>query len=506
MHEKQVESSWWRSTCEKDVWGDPPWYILALVRLNYLVMVTVAIIAEWFRSHHLIQSPGPQELDKQKDFVPLDDPFVTLYVNNLYRMGSDVVNRPLAGPPSVLMKIKERVTHNYGWSYEFTGRVRDVINMGSYNYLGFSGTESGCIETVTSTLEENGIGICGTRQEFGSTQLHNELDTMVARFLGVEDAVCFPMGFCTNSMNISAFVNKDCLILSDELNHASLVVGSRLSGATIVVFKHNDANDMEQKLLDSVSIKRSQGSSFKKILIIVEGVYSMEGTIVNLPAFIDVKKRRKAYLFLDEAHSIGALGRYGRGVVEYWGCDPNDVDVLMGTLTKSFAAAGGYIAGRKATIEYVKAFSQGACYGGMMSPTLIAQVTHIIKVLTGEDGTNIGFEKRNRLLRNTRYLRNRLKQLGFLVYGHSDSPVVPIITFFASKAVCIGRESLKRGLGVVTVVFPATPWSKSRARLCVSADHTKEQLDLALKVLNDIGELAGSKYGSVDSIGNLVEY
>ncbi|VDM26906.1 unnamed protein product [Toxocara canis] len=128
---------------------------------------------------------------------------------------------------------------------------------------------------------------------------------MIAQFLGVEDAICFPMGFSTNSMNISAFVDKDCLILSDQLNHASLVLGSRQSGAAIVVFKHNDVSDMDKKLLDAVSLKRSEGSSFKKILIVIEGVYSMEGTIVNLPAFIEVKKRRKAYLFLDEAHSIG---------------------------------------------------------------------------------------------------------------------------------------------------------------------------------------------------------
>ncbi|VDM49184.1 unnamed protein product [Toxocara canis] len=167
MGGKQQAVGWWRSAYEEDVWGEPPWYIVVLIRFNYLVMVTMAIIAEWLRSYHLIRCPGAEEREVQKSFVPLDDPFVTLYVNNLYRMGSDVVNRPLAGPPDAIMKIRERATHDFGWSYQFTGAVQEAINMGSYNYLGFSGSASGCAEIVVDMMRTNGIGLCGTRHEFG---------------------------------------------------------------------------------------------------------------------------------------------------------------------------------------------------------------------------------------------------------------------------------------------------------------------------------------------------
>ncbi|KAK6046561.1 hypothetical protein COOONC_13440 [Cooperia oncophora] len=161
----------------------------------------------------------------------------------------------------------------------------------------------------------------------------------------------------------------------------------------------------------------------------------MEGTIVNLPEFIRIKKKYNAYLFLDEAHSVGALGPTGKGVVEYWGCNARDVDVMMGTLTKSFAAAGGYMGGTKAVIDHIRRYSAGPCYGAAMSPPIIAQVLSSMKVMCGEDGTDIGARKAVQLLRNSRYFRRRLKQMGFLIYGHEDSPVVPLMTFHITKVV-----------------------------------------------------------------------
>ena len=191
---------------------------------------------------------------------------------------------------------------------------------------------------------------------------------------------------------------------------------------------------------------------WKKIIIFVEGVYSMEGTIVRLPDIIALKKKYKAYLYLDEAHSIGALGKTGRGVVEYFGCDPKDIDILMGTFTKSFGSAGGYIAGSKVIfsiidpvrhkirvlrfqdfISYLREHSYASEYSTAMSPPVAAQIIAVMKILMGKDGTNEGRKRIERLARNTRYFRRRLAQIGVIVYGNEDSPVVPILVYFYSK-------------------------------------------------------------------------
>jgi serine palmitoyltransferase len=316
------------------------------------------------------------------------------------------------------------------------------------------------------------------------------------------------MGFGTNSMNLPALADENTLVLSDELNHASLVLGLKLSKAKVVIFKHNNAKSCESRLKTAFAeFVQKNGKTPNKILIVVEGIYSMEGTITDLPSFIEIKKRNKAYLFVDEAHSVGALGPRGRGVVDYWGCNPRDVDILMGTLTKSFASAGGYIAGSKKIISHLRNNSAVYNYGTAMSPALIGQISESLRIICGEDGTTIGQEKIQRLLRNSRYFRKRIQQLGFLIYGQEDSPVVPIMTFFISKVVATGREALKYNMGLIAVGFPATAITKARARVCLSADHTKEQLDEVLESLNEIGDKMRIKYGKNPfPPGYVVEY
>lgn len=190
--------------------------------------------------------------------------------------------------------------------------------------------------------------MCSTRSELGSTPLHAELEALTARYLGVDDAITFGMGFGTNALNIPALLSPGCLVVSDEKNHASIILGLRLSGATIKVFRHNDMHDLERVLKNAIVNGQPKSRlPWKKILIVVEGVFSMEGSIVKLPEVIALKKKYKAYVYLDEAHSIGAMGENGGGVVDFFKVNPHDVDILMGTFTKSFGSAGGYIAGSK---------------------------------------------------------------------------------------------------------------------------------------------------------------
>ncbi|EFX62073.1 hypothetical protein DAPPUDRAFT_120555 [Daphnia pulex] len=200
--------------------------------------------------------------------------------------------------------------------------------------------------------------------------IHKELETFVTRFVGAEDAITFGMGFATNALNLPSLVSKGCLVISDENNHASLILGS-----SIVRSHHSDMKSLEAKLREAVVQGQPRTyRPWRKILIVVEGVYSMEGSIVNLPEKITLKKKYKAYLFLDEAHSIGALGSRGRGAVDYFGCDPKDVDVLMGTFTKSFGSAGGYIAGSKKLINHLRIHSHAHCYATSMSPPVAQQI------------------------------------------------------------------------------------------------------------------------------------
>uniref|UniRef100_A0A9W3GPM3 serine C-palmitoyltransferase n=1 Tax=Camelus bactrianus TaxID=9837 RepID=A0A9W3GPM3_CAMBA len=333
----------------------------------------------------------------------------------------------------------------------------------------------------------------------GTLDKHKELEDLVAKFLNVEAAMVFGMGFATNSMNIPALVGKGCLILSDELNHASLVLGARLSGATIRIFKHNNMQSLEKLLRDAVIYGQPRTRrAWKKILILVEGIYSMEGSIVRLPQIVALKKKYKAYLYIDEAHSIGSVGPSGRGVVEFFGMDPRDVDVCMGTFTKSFGASGGYIAGRKDLVDYLRVHSHSAAYATSMSPPVAEQIIRSLLLVMGIDGFHAylvsGLQRVQQLAKNTRYFRQRLKEMGFIIYGHEESPVVPLLLYMPAKLAAFARHLLKRKIGVVVVGFPATPLAEGRARFCVSAAHTQEMLDTVLEALDKMGDLLHAKY------------
>ncbi|NWX10712.1 SPTC3 palmitoyltransferase, partial [Caloenas nicobarica] len=456
-----------------------PMYVAVLTFLGFGVGTVFGYLRDFMRAWGLEKRNIAAEREQQKDFVPLYQDFENFYTRNLYMRIRDNWNRPICSVPGPQFDLMERVTDDYNWTFRFTGRtIKNVINMGSYNYLGFAETDVNALKTVTIELQKYGTGVCSTRQEMGTLDKHVEIEKLVAKFLGVEDAMVFGMGFATNSMNIPALVGKGCLILSDELNHTSLVLGARLSGATIRIFKHNNMQSLENLLRDAIIYGQPRSRrAWRKIIILVEGIYSMEGSIVRLPEIVSLKKKYKAYLYLDEAHSIGAVGATGRGVVEYFGMSPDDVDVLMGTFTKSFGAAGGYLAGKKDLVDFLRTHSHSAVYATSMCPAVAEQIIRAMKCLMGLDGTTQGLQRVRQLGRNTRYFRRRLHEMGFIIYGNDDSPVVPLLLYMPGKIGAFARRMLEKNIGVVVVGFPATPITESRARFCVSAAHTREMLD-----------------------------
>jgi serine palmitoyltransferase len=298
------------------------------------------------------------------------------------------------------------------------------------------------------------------------------------------------MGFATNSTTLPALVSKGCLIISDELNHSSLVYGARVSGANIKVFKHNDMKDLEQVLRDSISQGQPRTHRpWKKILVVIEGLYSMEGNICNLPGVVELKKKYKFYIYLDEAHSVGAMGPNGRGICDYYGVDPNEIDILMGTFTKSFGAAGGYLAASQSIINHIRFQSHSNIYAESITPPILQQIITSTRIILGEE---LGYEEDGRrriqtLARNSRFFCEELKRMGFIVYGH-DSPVVPLLLCHPAKIPAFSREMLKRGIAVVVVGYPATPIITSRVRFCISAAHTLEDIKWALEQISEVGD------------------
>ncbi|XP_046872786.1 serine palmitoyltransferase 2 [Hypomesus transpacificus] len=475
---------------------ETPMLVAVLTYMGYGILTIFGYLRDFMRAWKIERCNTSREREQQKDFVPLYQDFENFYTRNLYMRIRDSLNRPVCSVPGAKFHLVERVSHDYNWTFHYTGRVmKDVINLGSYNYLGFAENTGACPAAAAHVTMTYGVGVGSTRQEMGNLDKHEEMEKLVATFLGVESAMTFGMGFATNSMNIPALMGKGCLILSDELNHASLVLGARLSGSTIRVYKHNNMQSLEKLLRDAIVHGQPRTHRpWKKILIMVEGIYSMEGSIVRLPEVIALKKRYRAYLYLDEAHSIGALGPGGRGVVEYFGLDPQDVDIMMGTFTKSFGAAGGYIGGKRELIEFLRLHSHSATYAASMSPPVAEQIITSMKCIMGDDGTTIGRDRLRQLACNTSYFRQRLRKMGFIIYGNNDSPVVPMMLYMPAKIGAFGREMLKRNIGVVVVGFPATPIIESRARFCISAAHTKDMLDTALSVISEVGDLLQLKY------------
>ncbi|KAL3932828.1 MAG: hypothetical protein SGBAC_010669 [Bacillariaceae sp.] len=471
--------------------------------LGYAVLILCGHIRDLFANifghGRYLRRETPYSSDNLQVFAPLLKSWENFYTRRLYHRIQDCFNRPIASNPGASIQVLERVSDDGTKTLELLGTLEDLdtdkqreeyaksphfvkisedrvarncLNLGSYNYLGFADDWSvTCKDEVVGSMDDLPISNSSPRNEYGTTHLHRDVEERVARFLGKEDALCLNMGFNTNCTTIPALVQRGDLIISDELNHTSIVNGARASGAAIRIFHHNDANHLERILREAIVMGRPRTRRpWNKILVIVEGIYSMEGEYCDLSNIVRVCKKYSAYVYLDEAHSIGAMGPTGRGCSEYCGVDTRDIDIMMGTFTKSFGGMGGYIAASK------------------------EQVISSFKVVMGEDGTNIGKRKIQALRDNSNYFRMRLEDMGLHVLGHYDSPIIPVMLYNPTKICSFSRECFKRGLAVVVVGFPAVPIITSRARFCISAGHSREQLDHALHEIEEVADKLKLRY------------
>ncbi|EMC97986.1 hypothetical protein BAUCODRAFT_66436 [Baudoinia panamericana UAMH 10762] len=474
---------------------EPPYYYLITTYISYLILIIFGHVRDFFGKR--FRQDHYRHLQEQDGYAPLNNDFDNFYIRRLQLRINDCFRRPVTGVPGRFITLLDRTSDDFNLSFKMTGTTTETLNMSSYNYLGFAQADGECADAAEQSIKKYGISFCSPRADAGNSELHVEVERLVAEFVGKEAATIHSMGFVTNAAVFPALVGKGCLLISDQLNHSSIRFGARLSGAVIDMFKHNDMVDLERLLRERISQGQPRTHRpWRKILVAVEGLYSMEGTMCNLPGLVALKKRYKFALYVDEAHSIGACGPRGRGVCDYFGIDPNEIDILMGTFTKSFGANGGYICGSKAMVDKIRVTNAGTIFGESPTPAVLTQIATSLRIIAGEIAPGQGEERLQRLAFNSRYLRLGLKRLGFIVYGHDDSPIIPLLLYHPAKIPAFSHEMLKRKIAVVVVGYPATPLISSRARLCVSAAHTKDDLDRLLAACDQAGDVLQLKFSS----------
>lgn len=475
---------------------EPAYYFVLTTYISYLLLIAFGHARDFF-GKRFGDPKHYRALKAQNGYAALNDDFDNFYVRRLKMRLDDCFARPITGVPGRYITLMDRKSDDYNRTYQYTGTYTETLNMSSYNYLGFAQSEGPCADAVEECVRTYGVSVSSPRGDAGTTDLALEVEREVADFVGKPAAMVFSMGFVTNATSFPALVSKGCLIISDELNHASIRVGARFSGAVIRSFKHNDMKALEKVLREAISQGQPRTHRpWKKILVAIEGLYSMEGTMCDLPGVLALKKKYKFNLFIDEAHSIGALGPRGRGVCDYFGIDPSEVDILMGTLTKAFGANGGYIAADTHIIEKLKSTNAATQLAESPAPSVLMQILAALKIITGELCPGQGEERLQRIAFNSRYLRLGLKRLGYITYGHDDSPIIPVVLYHPGKMSAFSHEMLKRKIAAVVVGYPATPLISSRARFCVSAAHNKDDMDRLLAACDEAGDILQLKYST----------
>ena len=357
---------------------------------------------------------------------------------------------------------------------------KKVINLASNNYLGLT-THPKLREAALEATRKYGVGSGAVRTIAGTMKIHMELEERIARFKNVEACVVFQSGFTANAGTVSAILGKEDFIVSDELNHASIIDGARLSRAKILVFRHKDVAHAEEQL---ASIKDQPG----RRLLITDGVFSMDGDIGPLPALCNLAEKYGAIMMVDDAHASGVLGRNGRGTIDHFHVHGR-VDVQVGTLSKAIGALGGYVCGSRDLIDFLYHRARPFLFSTSHPPSVAATCIAAFEVLEQEP------ERMDRLWENTRFWKKELANLGFNIGGTntpaSETPITPIIIGDGRLTMEFSRELFKEGVFGTGIAFPTVPEGKARIRTIMTATHTQDELGQALQVLNRVGKRMG---------------
>jgi glycine C-acetyltransferase len=352
---------------------------------------------------------------------------------------------------------------------------KQALNFCSNNYLGLA-NHPRIVQAARESMDKYGVGPAAVRSIAGTMDLHLELERRLAAFKGVDSAITFQSGFAANLGTIAALVGKDDAIFSDELNHASIIDGSRLSGAKIIRYAHCDPADLDKQL-------KEQRQNFPRAMVITDGVFSMDGDVAPLDKILEVTQQYDALLMVDDAHGEGVLGKGGRGIVDHYGLH-GKVDIEVGTLSKAFGVVGGVVAGNPLVVEWLRQRGRPFLFSSAMTVPDVAACLAAVDIL--ESSTELV----DRLWDNARYFKAEMKQLGFDT-GKSTTPITPVMLGEAPLAQQFSRELFELGVFAMSIGFPTVPRGKARIRVMISAAHEKADLDKGLEAFGKVGRKLG---------------
>jgi glycine C-acetyltransferase len=357
-----------------------------------------------------------------------------------------------------------------------TIRGKKLVNLSSNNYLGLA-TDERLKKVAIEAIKEYGVGAGAVRTINGTLDLHVKLEEKLAKFKGTEAAIAYQSGFNCNMAAISAVMDKNDAILSDELNHASIIDGCRLSKAKVIRFNHSDMKDLREKAKEA-----KESGQYKKIMIITDGVFSMDGDVCKLPEIVEIAEEFDMMTYVDDAHGSGVLGK-GAGTVKHFGLQ-DKVDFQMGTLSKAIGVVGGYVAGTQNLIDWLKVRSRPFLFSTSLTPADVTACTEALDLLMNST------ELQDKMWENSAYLKDNLKKLGFDI-GDSETPITPVIIGEEQATQDFSKRLYEEGVYAKSIVFPTVPRGTGRVRNMPSAAHTKEMLDQAVAAYEKVGKEMG---------------